>query len=215
MQSDYLNPREVEPDYTRELSAARDRGFDTALLHQEALDEGQFKRAVSAVPEADTEALYRGWMLRAGQYRKLYDALAARGVKLITSPEAYAHTHHFPECYAAIEGHTPESIWTDAEAAVTDEWLGKVAETFGDAPIVIKDWVKSQKQKWDEACFVPSASDSAAVRRVVEKFIELQSHSSKPDLDEHLLPPNHRHHRQRHDLNHRHPEREHERVHRH
>jgi hypothetical protein len=45
---------------------------------------------------------------------------------------------------------------------------------FGDAPIVVKDYVKSQKHYWNEACFIPSASDAASVERVVSRFIELQ-----------------------------------------
>jgi ATP-grasp domain, R2K clade family 3 len=34
--------------------------------------------------------------------------------------------------------------------------------------------VKSQKHYWQEACFIPSASDRAAVERVVRRFLELQ-----------------------------------------
>jgi hypothetical protein len=45
---------------------------------------------------------------------------------------------------------------------------------FGDAPVIVKDYVKSQKHYWKEACFIPSARDAAAVERVVSRFIELQ-----------------------------------------
>jgi len=48
---------------------------------------------------------------------------------------------------------------------------------FGDAPLVVKDYVKSQKHRWNEACFIPSARDSEAVRRVASRFIELQDAS--------------------------------------
>lgn len=39
---------------------------------------------------------------------------------------------------------------------------------------MIKDWVKSRKHEWDEACFIPSASDMASVERVARRFMELQ-----------------------------------------
>ena len=45
---------------------------------------------------------------------------------------------------------------------------------FGDAPVVVKDFVKSRKHEWAEACFIPSAADREAVERVVGRFLELQ-----------------------------------------
>ena len=45
---------------------------------------------------------------------------------------------------------------------------------FGDAPVIVKDFVKSRKHEWAEACFIPSASDRRAVERVVGRFLELQ-----------------------------------------
>ena len=45
---------------------------------------------------------------------------------------------------------------------------------FGAAPIIVKDYVKSQKHAWREACFIPDASDRAGVERVVTRFVELQ-----------------------------------------
>ena len=45
---------------------------------------------------------------------------------------------------------------------------------FGDNPVILKDYVKSQKHAWGEACFIPSASDRYAVERVVQKFLQLQ-----------------------------------------
>ena len=45
---------------------------------------------------------------------------------------------------------------------------------FGDKPLILKDWVKSQKHHWEEACFISRASDRKGVQKVVEKFLELQ-----------------------------------------
>lgn len=46
--------------------------------------------------------------------------------------------------------------------------------SFGDRPLVLKDFVKSQKHAWKEACFIPAANDRAQVERVVRRFIAMQ-----------------------------------------
>jgi hypothetical protein len=48
---------------------------------------------------------------------------------------------------------------------------------FGDRPVILKDFVKSRKHEWADACFIPAASDPAAVARVVGRFVELQDNS--------------------------------------
>ena len=48
---------------------------------------------------------------------------------------------------------------------------------------MLKDFVKSRKHEWAEACFIPSASDRASVERVVRRFLELQD----DDLSEGLV----------------------------
>ena len=54
---------------------------------------------------------------------------------------------------------------------------------FRHAPLDVKDYVKSQKHYWTEACFIPAADDPAAVERVVKRFLELQGE----DLNEGLV----------------------------
>ncbi len=56
-------------------------------------------------------------------------------------------------------------------------------EVFGNAPIIVKDYVKSQKHYWREACFIPDASDNKQVEKVVNRFLELQGE----DLNEGLV----------------------------
>jgi hypothetical protein len=38
----------------------------------------------------------------------------------------------------------------------------------------VKDYVKSRKHEWLEACFIPDAGDRAAVERVVGVFVDRQ-----------------------------------------
>ncbi len=46
-------------------------------------------------------------------------------------------------------------------------------ELPGPRPLVLKDFVKSRKQDWFEACFIPDARDAENVKRVVTNFIRL------------------------------------------
>src|SRR5262249_45816911 len=99
----------------------------------------------------------------------------AKGIRLINTPEAYVHCHYLPESYAAIEGVTPKSLWLQPDDDF--DHLLEALRPFGDAPLVLKDYVKSRKHEWAEACFIPRASDRNSVERVVRRFRELQGDS--------------------------------------
>lgn len=46
-------------------------------------------------------------------------------------------------------------------------------ELPGPRPIMVKDWVKSRKQDWFDACYMGDARDTEHVKKVVQRFIEL------------------------------------------
>ncbi len=184
--ADPLNQKRPDAFYAGEMAAAQAAGFACALLNFEALveahDTAEALRRV-APAEAPTPALYRGWMLRPEQYQWLYEALAARNLKLINTPVAYRHCHYLPEAYPLIQGQTPRSAWLDAASGLGIERILAALRPFGGAPVIVKDYVKSQKHHWAEACYIPSAADQAAVERVVGRFLALQG----PDLNEGLV----------------------------
>ena len=153
--SEPFDGRHVDSAFADEHEAAQRAGWETALIDLER----------DRVPPGDS--IYRGWMLTVEEYARLY----AR-VKLINDPEQYRRTHHYPESYALIREVTVPAVWTTSR-----EIDFAALEPFGDRPLVLKDHVKSQKHYWDEACFIPRASDEAAVRRVVARFLELQGDS--------------------------------------
>lgn len=41
-------------------------------------------------------------------------------------------------------------------------------------PGIIKDWVKSLKHHWEEACFVSDVHDESELARVATRFLELR-----------------------------------------
>ncbi|WP_181874462.1 ATP-grasp domain-containing protein [Marinitenerispora sediminis] len=48
------------------------------------------------------------------------------------------------------------------------------AAPLGGGPALVKDYVKSRKSDWDTACYIPDLADTAALHRVVARFVELQ-----------------------------------------
>lgn len=177
--SDPLSPRQPDTEYEREVAAAESLNLTHALIDYEALVSGDSVRATRRVSEqaSPTLGLYRGWMLRPEHYQALYGALAERNIQLINNPVAYQHCHYLPEWYPALAAYTPKSVWLpidkDAPQLPFDA-IHQRLQSFGAAPIIVKDFVKSRKHEWAEACFIPSAADREAVERTVRRFMELQ-----------------------------------------
>lgn len=184
--ADPLHPRQPDSAYLEEVAASEAVGLAYGLISYEGLvDEGDAEAAVRRVPEqaSPVTGIYRGWMLRPEHYAQLYDALAARGVLLINDPAAYRHCHYLPEWYPQFEGYTPRSVWLAGGADIPMDEIQQALRPFGAGPILVKDYVKSRKHEWESACYIPSAADSAAVARVVRRFLELQG----DDLNEGLV----------------------------
>jgi hypothetical protein len=147
------------------------------VLDFEALvDDGNGVSATRRVRAQSEPAscVYRGWMLRPERYDVLFAALAERGLLLVNHPDAYRRCHYLPGWYPAFEDMTPRSVWLETGPHVSIDGVMDLLATFGSAPLILKDFVKSRKHEWAEACFIPSASDHAGVERVVRRFIELQ-----------------------------------------
>lgn len=168
--SEPFAPRRPDPDFGGQVEAARNAGFEVVLV-----DTDEMKVRPD---QPQGEAVYRGWMLPPERYQQLVELLQARGVELLTDPKAYRYCHHLPEWYEDFRAHTPESLWFDS-AQMDSE---KVASHFGAASLVVKDYVKSAKHYWNEACFIPRADDLAALQAVVERFLEIRSDSLEGGL---------------------------------
>lgn len=132
------------------------------------VDEAFAREADAAEPfQGDDDVLvYRGWMLNPAEYARLYETHDRR---FVNSPEQYEHCHYLPRSYDVIREHTPKTVWSES-TAVPD------LSAFGARPVMLKDFVKSEKHAWLDACFMPDASDSLNVERVVRNFIEMRGH---------------------------------------
>lgn len=184
--ADYWNALAPDVAYEVEVEAASKVHLDFSLVKSDALIEQQnIGRAIRRVESAAAKeiAVYRGWMLKPQVYEQLYEALAAKNLLLINSPAAYKYCHYLPASYPLIQAMTPKSVWLQTNAAVPMEQIMALLKPFGERPVIVKDYVKSRKHEWNEACYIPSAADREAVQRVVARFLQLQGE----DLNEGLV----------------------------
>jgi hypothetical protein len=168
---DVLRPRRPDEHFAAEAAAARDAGWTVALIDHDALaGGGDADAAVARVP-AGEGAVYRGWMLGAGQYAAMAEALARRGVTLRTGPAQYRRAHELPGWCAELAGWTPDTAWTSGDDRAA---FDRACAELGGGPAVLRDWTKSMKHYWDEAVYVPELGDAAAAWRVASRLRELR-----------------------------------------
>jgi hypothetical protein len=172
--ADSLRPHRPDGHFADEARAARDAGFDVALVDHDALSRsGGAVRAVAQVPEPATRrtAIYRGWMLRSEQYERFAQALAQRNIVLGTSPDQYRRAHELPGWYPALAEVTPASVWTVGDEP---EGFTRACAELGPGPAVLRDYTKSMKHYWHEAAFIPDTADTATAWAVASRFRELR-----------------------------------------
>lgn len=171
-----LDNKVIEPDYEGEKESAVNAGFSFSLISFEELTDGNIATALRFVRQSENKefGIYRGWMLTPSQYQSLYDGLLTKNIQLVNSPSEYKHCHYLPDSYSVIESQTAKSTWINLKGEVDFKAVFEAIKQFGDRPIIVKDFVKSEKHNWEDACYIPKASDYAAVRRIVLKFIELR-----------------------------------------
>jgi hypothetical protein len=175
--ADPFNQREPDSAYVEEAEAATEQGFTYDLISFEALvNESNPEKAVRRVSSSEehTKAIYRGWMLTPEQYRQLHQALSSKNVDLINGPVEYKHCHYLPESFHVIREHSPRSVWIPIDEVLDWNRIAEALQGFGDSPLIVKDYVKSRKHEWLEACFVSSASNEDEALRVINTFVERQ-----------------------------------------
>lgn len=182
--ADPLEPKKADPAFRAEVEAARAAGFAIAQLDHDELDRRIDPAALRRARLGEGgPAVYRGWMLRSEAYARLFEALVERGVTLLTAPAAYEACHHAPGSYPALAPWMPRTAWLPLERIDDTAALRATLAPFGSSPVILKDWVKSQASGyWDEACFIPDASDAARVDAVIARFRALQGESLEGGL---------------------------------
>ena len=174
--NDLLEFRKVDPDFKTEWLHAQEAGFTTGLISYESLLEGDMAKCLQLVEQSETEqlAIYRGWMLKPERYSALYASLLRKGIRLLNSPESYIHCHYLPYSFHKISSKSPKTVWNQSGREVSEESIQLLLKPFGRSPVVVKDYVKSEKHYWKEACYIPDASDTKQAIQVIRRFVELR-----------------------------------------
>lgn len=161
-----LYPRKVDEDYEDEYEAAR-KDFACALFSYEDFMEGKLKLYGEDISGL---AIYRGWMMKPEMYRDFYQALELRGIHLINTPEEYERYHLLPGWYEDFKDETALSLWTKGNNL---EDVIHISEAL-DGAYIVKDYVKSRKHEWYDACFIKNIQDKGNLETVVNNFITRQ-----------------------------------------
>jgi hypothetical protein len=173
--ADPITPARPDPAFEGEVAAARAAGFTVGFASLESHFGGDLHLRV---PKGDGPALYRGWIVPVEDYARLEAGLAERGYALVTTTAAYQHCYFLPEWYEALGGETTaRSIWFPGRTFDMADVTKRLQGEFGDRSVVLKDYVKSRKHEWFDACFIRSVADEAEINRVVSNFLRLQGDS--------------------------------------
>lgn len=165
-----LYNKKVDFDYEEEFEISKKAGNNCALFSYESMEDGKLKLFGD---EIEGQAIYRGWMMKPDMYRTFYEALYQNNIKLINTPEEYEKYHLLPNWYDDFKEITAKSIWTEN---LTDESIKGVLQKFPKS-VIVKDYVKSRKHEWDEACFIPDVEDVKKAMEVIKTFIKRQDDS--------------------------------------
>jgi hypothetical protein len=167
-----LKARLPDPDYETELEAARNVGFECELYSLEDLRGGDAAQAtrLCATASRDGQAIvHRGWMMSESLYAALFGALVAKGYRPVTTPEQYVQAHYLPNAYPLLQGRTPDSVWIEGKD-VAAAWEN--FEQLGRPAAIVKDFVKSAKHRWNEACFIPAGTERIRFNEILAAFLE-------------------------------------------
>ena len=162
-----LNKKSVDEDYMEEYQAAG-LNHSCALFSYEDLEVGKLSLYGEDIKGL---TIYRGWMMSPNMYENFYNLLLERVIQLINTPKEYAKYHLLPGWYKDFESSTPFSIWSESKniedaLRLTDGLEGA---------FIIKDYVKSRKHEWYDACFIKDIRDKENTERVINNFINRQS----------------------------------------
>ncbi len=164
-----LYPKRVDMEYETEYQEA---GLNHAcvLFSYEDLENGK----LSLYGEEITGlTIYRGWMMKPEMYRTFYNLLEEKGVFLINSPEEYERYHTLPGWYNEFVDMTVRSIWE--ECGNVNDILQMSTSLEGS--YIVKDYVKSRKHEWYDACYIPNIADKLNASKVIKTFVERQRES--------------------------------------
>lgn len=176
--SNPITPKSVDESFGYEARAAKEAGFHIGRISLEAILGGEIHIA-GCDEERGKDVLYRGWLMKPSDYERMETALHGR---LVTTQTQYRTAYELPQWYGRMPvGTTPRTMTFHAEAwegfKDLDRLARRVLDKFGAKPLILKDFVKSAKHRWYDACYIHDARDAEEVKRVVKNFLDIQAES--------------------------------------
>lgn len=163
----------VDIDYTFEKAIADKNGIRNYLFNYDeyiTLDKGLKLNKEDKEPE-EINAVYRGWMLNAEQYDKLYNDLVDKyNIRLVNTPEEYEHAPYFNNAYYKLADYTPKVAIFNKDEVCEIDW-DEIKGYF--KRFIIKDFVKSVKG-WEFPEYFDCTYTNEQLSKYLNKFIELR-----------------------------------------
>jgi hypothetical protein len=171
-----FEPNKVDEDFEDQFVTAKVNGFEILLFNFEVLTGSDSLSATKRIKSSDKLAntIYRGWMLTPKQYSILYSDLLSKNYKLINTVNEYQNCHYLPDSLKFIEHRTPKTVFEKFETEKSIDNVIEKSKIFGRKPVILKDYVKSEKHDWETGCFVSNASNTAKLRETIENLIKLR-----------------------------------------
>lgn len=172
-----LETNKVDEDFEDQFISAKENGFGTIMFNFEDLTSSDSSSVATKRIRANDKlvnVIYRGWMLTPKQYSILYHDLLSKNYQLINTVQQYQNCHYLPDSLKFIEEKTPKTVFEKFDSDNSIDRLIEKSKIFGQKPIILKDYVKSEKHDWETACFIPDASNSDRFKKTIHKLIELR-----------------------------------------
>ncbi|MDE5946306.1 MAG: ATP-grasp domain-containing protein [Oscillospiraceae bacterium] len=165
--------RTPDIEYEEEYNEVNKYFSESLLINLENLENNKINIKFNK-SEKPFCLIYRGWMISPENYEKLYNIFAEKSYFLINTPEQYKYCHMISEWYDDFADFTPFTLYTDK---ISDKSIDNMLEQFGTRKAIIKDYVKSRKHEWYEACYIPDCSDKKNALKIIHTFIKRQGNN--------------------------------------
>lgn len=163
-------PRKLNPYFQAEVDAAQSAGFGISIVSDE-----NTSGPVRVTNLTADSYLYRGWLVKPAYYQEMSELAKP----LFNSYQDYMNSYHLPNWYAHFTNEdTPESLVIKADDITQNglEWVVEQVQDYfkSDAPLMMKDFLKSLKYEWYDACLIKDGSDAKEIMRITTNFFELR-----------------------------------------
>ena len=161
-----------EDRFELEVLAAEELDIESYAIALDPVVHGEPERALARLPPPRGRRwLYRGWMLDEDEYTGLDEAMRERGEELVVDAASFALAMYAPSWVPLLGEHTAPTRWTEGEN-IDEAW--ELAQELDPPPWIVKDHVKSAKERWHRACFVPADASYEDFSEVCENLLAIR-----------------------------------------